>query len=375
MTAAVPTAAAAPPPRLLIPPTLSTLAEPAGFGARIGILSGATMGTRWTVKLLLPAATEPEVFRAGIQQRLDRVVAQMSSRDRGSDLRRYNRAPAGHRQTLAPGAVGGAGDCGAQRWRLRDPTAGAPVELWCFGASPARIAPRRTLMRSRRRGSAADGRCCLWDRAASALMQPGGIALDLYGIAKGYGVDCVFEYLQGCGLQHVLVEVGGELRGCGCKPDGRPWWVAQERPPGAESLAQTRVALHAQAIATSGDYLRYFEAAGRRYSHTLDPRTALPVDGRVAAVTVLHRSCMYADAWATAPTVLGAEAGLALAKAQGLAAAFVCAAARPVAARPSAAPMRRCWNERRERRAARIRMEPRAGTCRRRYLINHRARP
>jgi FAD:protein FMN transferase len=147
-------------------------------------------------------------------------------------------------------------------------------------------------------------------------------------------VDLVAEYLLRCGLRHVLVEVGGELRGHGVRPDGQPWWVALEQPPsaappsvapaGAAGSCQTVVALHGLAVATTGDYRRCFEHRGRRYGHTIDPRSGRPVAHALASVTVLHRTCMLADALSTAITVLGPDQGLAFATARGIAALLVC---------------------------------------------------
>ena len=124
--------------------------------------------------------------------------------------------------------------------------------------------------------------------------------------------------LRSMELRDFLVEIGGELRGEGVRPDGQPWWVDLEPVPGSR-LAPLRAALHGLSIATSGDYRRSFAHGGRDYAHTLDPRTGRPLDNGVASVTVLHPSCMLADAWATALTVLG-PAGMALAEREGLAA-------------------------------------------------------
>ncbi|HWU94416.1 MAG TPA: FAD:protein FMN transferase, partial [Sphingomonas sp.] len=141
--------------------------------------------------------------------------------------------------------------------------------------------------------------------------------LDFSGIAKGHGVDRVAEMLRSMELPDFLIEVGGELRGEGIKPDGQPWWVDLEPVPGS-SLAPLRAALHGLSVATSGDYRRSFAHDGRDYAHTLDPRTGRPLENGIASVTVLHSSCMLADAWATALTVLGPE-GMALAERDGLA--------------------------------------------------------
>lgn len=112
------------------------------------------------------------------------------------------------------------------------------------------------------------------------------------------------------------------MLGRGVMPDGQPWWIGLEQPPGAPA-PRTVAALVDIAVATSGDWRRAFEHEGRLYPHTIDGRTGRPIDNGVASVTVFHASAMNADAWATALTVLGAEEGLALAAAHGLAAQIV----------------------------------------------------
>ena len=124
-------------------------------------------------------------------------------------------------------------------------------------------------------------------------------------------------------MKSYLVEVGGELRGTGAKPDGQPWWVELERPPTANDAEHTVVALHDLAVATSGDYRRFFDHDGRRYAHTLDPATGAPVRHATVSVTVLAKDCMSADAWATALTVMAPDAALAFAAAHDLAALIV----------------------------------------------------
>ncbi|MFD1959940.1 FAD:protein FMN transferase [Novosphingobium panipatense] len=112
------------------------------------------------------------------------------------------------------------------------------------------------------------------------------------GIAKGFAVDALAALLQDHGYGHALVEIGGELVGRGLRPDGDPWWVDLETP--SNMAAPLRVALHQLAVATSGDYVRGH--------HTIDPRSGAPVE-HAMAVSVIHSSAMWADAWATALSV------------------------------------------------------------------------
>ena len=144
--------------------------------------------------------------------------------------------------------------------------------------------------------------------------------VDLCGIAKGFAVDLVADTLREHGIHHALVEIGGELRGHGVKPDGSPWWVGIDRSGNAGTTTEPMlVALHDLAIATSGCE-RSFVSGGRHFSHTLDSRTGYPIANGMIAATVLHRSCMEADAYATALMVLGPDAAIDFAVAHDLAA-------------------------------------------------------
>ena len=96
-----------------------------------------------------------------------------------------------------------------------------------------------------------------------------------------------------------------------------------EQPDAAPGTVAAGLSLSDVAVATSGDYRNYFELDGRRYSHSIDPRSGWPTDHDLVSVTVIHTSAMHADAWATALTVLGAEAATRVAQQQGLAVYFI----------------------------------------------------
>lgn len=309
--------------RILIPLTLNPeLLQDHGPGAALHALQGDTMGTSWSVKLVAQAAALPQL-RLGIQRELDRVVAQMSHWEPQSDLSRYNRAAAGTWQALPAEfceVLSCALQCAQDSGGAYDPTIGPLVDLWGFGPMLRRSAPPADDEIEAARACVGWSRVRL-DADTRRAWQPGGIQLDLSSIAKGYGVDQVARYLQAAGVDHYLVEVGGELRGQGCKPDGQPWWVALERP--SAELAETLIALHGLSVATSGDYRRYFESGGQRYAHTLDPRSGRPVTHALASVTVLHADCVQADALATVLSVLDPQEGYAHARQRDLAVLFV----------------------------------------------------
>lgn len=312
--------------RVLVPLTVSGTRPPAGSG--LHELAGATMGTTWSARVML-APGAASALAEQLQQQLDEVVAQMSHWAPDSDLSRYNSAPAGSWQRL-PEAF--AQVLGYALWTASasagayDPCAGALVNLWGFGAqrrydqdgfhAPSDQAVHA--LRDRR-----DRHKVQFDAVNRLLLQPGGAQLDLSSVAKGFAVDQLARWLDAQGLQHYLVEVGGELRGAGVKADGEPWWVALESVPDLPGDEQTVVALHDLAVATSGDYRRHFQHGRWRASHTIDPRTGYPIRNGVASVTVIHRECMAADALSTALSVLGPEDGLLFAERHQLAARFL----------------------------------------------------
>ena len=278
-------------------------------------LNGTALGTVWRVRFAAHEGIDHSSIRAAIQHRLARIVVEMSQWEPASLLSTFNRAAAGTWFTLPPDfatVMAAALSVAEQSGGAFDPTHGRAAALLGYGAEtvarPASAAELDEVL------SAAGWQRLAFDRTTRRLRQPGGLWLDFSGIAKGYAVDALADLLAEQGIADALVEIGGELAGRGLKPDGQPWWVDLEAPPGA-ALAPLRVGLHEQAVATSGDYVRG--------AHTIDPRTGRPLDARVASVSVIHDSAMLADAWATALTVLGVEVGMDLAARHGVAARFV----------------------------------------------------
>jgi FAD:protein FMN transferase len=137
-----------------------------------------------------------------------------------------------------------------------------------------------------------------------------GIQFDFNAIAQGFSVDLIGEFLKSEGITSYLVDVGGEVLGSGVKPDGEHWKVGIEKPSdnsqyGADLKAIVK--LEDKAIATSGNYRKFYEKEGVKYSHTIDPSTGFPVQHTLLSVSVLANNCAMADAWATAFMVMGLE--------------------------------------------------------------------
>ena len=263
-------------------------------------MTGTALGTSWSAAVVAP----PSGLRDGLEATLRQIVASMSQWDSGSALSRFNRSKPGEWVQLPNdlahvlrvaldihGASGGA----------FDPACGTLADLWGFGPSG-------------RRESIPD------DQEISAALETSGaryieledcrarrqapVRLDLSGIAKGHAVDRLAQTCRLAGVEDFLVEIGGEFIGSGIKPNGNPWWVDIEAPPGV-SVDAIRIGMHDTAVATSGDYRRYVHTEARRLSHSIDPRTGRPTENDIVSATVLAANCMTADGWATAFTVMG----------------------------------------------------------------------
>ncbi len=294
---------------------------------RLTALSGATMGTTYSVKITdAPASLDPARLRATVEASLKAVNDRMSTYRPASELSRFNAAATTDWVSVSP-STRAVIDVGLRVSRLTggafDPTIGPLVDLWGFGPAPGRShAPAGGEV------AAALARTGHWNittrSGASALRKSeAGLGVDLSGIAKGFAVDELATLLERAGVGQYLVEIGGELRGRGLSPRGSPWRVGVERPAGARGTVQRVVRLDAGALATSGDTHNFFEGGGRRFSHIIDPRTGRPVAHGLASVTVIAETAMAADALSTALMVMGPEAGMELAAREGIAAFFL----------------------------------------------------
>ncbi|MEZ5560763.1 MAG: FAD:protein FMN transferase [Pseudomonadales bacterium] len=289
---------------------------------------GSTMGTYYQV-----TARCPGDVREPIESELAGVNAEMSTYLEDSDLSRFNQAPVGSwvavPETLVQVVVA-ALELSRESAGAFDVTVGPLVNLWGFG--PGGHGPRGTqaaealpdpaqieAMRQR------VGYRFLEARAQPpALRKSADLYVDLSAIAKGHGVDRVVQRLLAAGCDAALVDVGGEVRGVGSGPGGRPWRIGIEVPdPQRYGAIERIIELRDLAVATSGDYRNFIEISGQRYSHTIDPRTGRPVSHALASVTVLHASTMWADGYATLLNVLGPEQGMAFARAHELAVLFL----------------------------------------------------
>jgi FAD:protein FMN transferase len=266
--------------------------------------SGPTMGTSYTIRL----ASEPESLPlAALQQRVEARLAlvndQMSTYLPNSEVSRFNRHPCDVWFDVSADTAFVVA-AGLEISRLTDGafdvTVGPLVNLWSFGPDrrPRGIPPEEEIQAAQARVGYADLDVRLDPPALRKRRE--GLEVDLSAIAKGFAVDAVAGLLDEQGIEHYLVEIGGEVRTRGRRPDAGAWRVGIERPVAGTRQVHCVVELESQALATSGDYRNFFVWQDQTYSHSIDPRTGWPVSRGVASVAVLSDSAMRADAWATA---------------------------------------------------------------------------
>jgi FAD:protein FMN transferase len=294
-------------------------------------ITGPTMGTYYAVKVVQPAAgLDTAALRAGVEQVLAAVIAEISTYEPESELSRLNRNPstdwvpvsANLYRVIAAGQRISALSGGAF-----DVTVGPLVNLWGFGPEErldAVPAPEQVRAALERVGY---GKLELRADPPALRKQRGDIYIDLSALGEGYGADRLAAYLDGLGATNYMAAIAGTMRVRGTNAKRRPWGIAVEQPTPGQQAVQRILPVTDQAVSTSGDYRNFFEADGQRFSHHIDPKTGAPVAQRLASTTVIRPagadSAMMADGFATALLVLGEQRGPALAASEILAAYFI----------------------------------------------------
>jgi len=186
-----------------------------------------------------------------------------------------------------------------------DPTALPLMKLWNWKAQPP-VVPTEEAVRAARE---LVGWNKIQRRPGGIFLPRAGMLLDLGGIGKEYAVDRVLTMGLQRGLTNLLVDFGQDVRVHGRPPNGEKWIIGLEDPhqPGQ---CWTAVAVDNEAVATSGDYVRHFVHAGKRFGHIVDPRTGYPVDNGVLAVSIVAPHCTFAGILSTAAFILGPQEGL-----------------------------------------------------------------
>jgi len=290
-------------------------------------IRGETMGTTYSIKISpSPEKSVLDELHRKIDTRLEEINNEMSTWRDDSELSRFNKfqkndwfpvsketaivvTEALRIAKLSDGAF--------------DPTVLPLVNLWSFGKVETKkeIPDEHKIQEVLRH---------IGYRKIRVRLEPPALqktdietSLDLSAIAKGFGVDQIDQLLQQEGYANFLVEIGGEIRTRGLKTKKQHWTIGIQSPKMPQPKVYLKVSLSNQSMATSGNYRNYFEVDGKRFSHTINPKTGKPVEHHLASVSVITDDCMTADALATTFMVLGTEKGLELAKRRNIAAYFL----------------------------------------------------
>lgn len=263
----------------------------------------AAMGTRCELRIYAPDSASAGMAFAAALAEVERIERKYSRYDPDSFVSEINRAgAAGGSIELDPetaALIDHAFACYVKSGGLFDITAGVLLHVWDFKSGRLPVAGAVEAILPRIGLDKLD-----WQPPDLSFRVP-GVEIDLGGIGKEYAVDRATQVLREAGITHGLVDFGGDIAVLGPYPDGKPWRIGLRHPREATSLAAEAV-LCKGGLATSGDYERCIEIAGKRYGHILDPRTGWPVEG-LASVTVLAESCLLAGSVATIAMLKGRD--------------------------------------------------------------------
>ena len=279
------------------------------------------MGTSYTLRFYasdeLSETQTLELFKQ-VEEELALVNRQMSTYDPESELSRFNAQGKSEWFEVSgdlANVVGLANEVSTKTSGAFDVTVGPLVDLWGFGPDgrPEQVPDAKSVKSALK---------LVGYEAVESRSSPGGLKkedpktrVDLSAIAKGHGVDRVCDLFEAAGIESYFVEIGGEVRTKGGKPDGEPWRVGIQNPTVEQVDAPLRILeLEDLALATSGNYRNFYFRDGKFFSHTIDPGTGFPVKHRIVSASVVAEECALADAVATAMMTLGFERGLEVAE-------------------------------------------------------------
>ncbi|WP_440589895.1 FAD:protein FMN transferase [Pseudoalteromonas pernae] len=285
------------------------------------LLQGKTMGTTYNIKLYAPEQKlKNNTLHSDIEAALKDVNQSMSTYIPNSEINQFNRLGADEVLAISDDfrvVVAESIRLGFATKTL-DVTMGPLIDLWGFG--PDKKPTQRPSQEALDSMIANIGVDKLTLNEQGLSKSVAGLELSFSATAKGFGIDKVAELLEQKGITDYMVEIGGEMRIAGHKPNDKAWVIAIEQPdaPKGERRIHRTLELGSMGIATSGDYRIFYEMDGEVYTHLIDPQTGMPIKHDLVSVTVLHPSAMTADGLATALTVMGTERAKAYAEANNL---------------------------------------------------------
>ena len=310
--------------RLILLICLSLSLVACGPSSEVREFAGQQQGTTYHIKVVIdPSKTSERGLRDRIDEIFARVDLAVSNYRDDSELSRFN-----HQKTTnwVPVSAELAYLTSLAR-EVSDKTKGCfdltikPLfDLWGFSKTgPQKVPPDSEIRRVLKHIGMGRIEVDLPGRRMRKLDPE--IQLDLSSIGQGYTVGEIATALEQLGVVNYLVEIGGELKVRGRKPDGSHWRVAVEKPSPFSKEIQSLIdvrQIQGTAIMTAGTYRHYFEQEGQVYSHIMDPRSGRPVTHNLLSVTILHEDPTLADLWDTALLCVGEEEALKIAQNENL---------------------------------------------------------
>jgi thiamine biosynthesis lipoprotein len=277
------------------------------FGARaygqadLMVVSGYAQGTTYQIKYV-------DAQRRDVKKSIDSLLktfdSALSLYDENSELSLFNRSHAVRfRSPFLLPILAKSKEIHASTEGLFDPTVMPLIEAYGFGPGGQRSNAQPFDLDSVRK---LVGFQKVDFDSVSVWKSEENVKLDFNAIAQGYSVDVVCDYLYGMGISDFLVEIGGELRGRGAKPDGSLWRVGISNPLHTKELMAT-VDIKDRALATSGNYRNHYVREGVTYTHIVNPLTCQPAVSDILSITVLAPDAMTADGYATGFLLMGIE--------------------------------------------------------------------
>jgi FAD:protein FMN transferase len=303
-------------------------------GAEPMVLRGTTMGTTYQIKFVAASkSTGVTGLHADVESILAEIDRQMSTYRPDSEVSRFNERAAGEWFPVSAAVaevVSAAQEISEKTDGALDVTVGPLVRLWHFGppekqgdGAKSEFTPPNDEALVAAREHVGYENLEMRTSPPSLRKKIHELEVDLSSIASGYAIDRLAALLEEKQIDDFMIEIGGEVRAAGRRPDAAPWRVAIERPTINRRAMHSAIPLVDSAIATAGDYQKFFEFGGRRYSHIIDPSNGRPIEQALVSVTVAADTCMAADGWDTPLVVLGPERGYECAERHGIAALFI----------------------------------------------------
>lgn len=287
-----------------------------GGKSELVVITGNTMGTTYSIKIVdNKKEITPAEIKKEVEVVLKEVNRQMSTWQKDSEITLFNNSDSTDWVNVSKDfafVVNEALEISKLSEGYFDITVMPLVNAWGFGPTKELIEPTKEKLDEIREFVGFEKIDVRLNPAQIKKSNP-NTSIDLSAIAKGFGVDKVFDLLEKLGFENFFVEIGGEVRAKGKNIKNHYWRIGIASPDIDGTLTNV-LTLNNLAVATSGDYRNYRELNGKRISHTINPKTEKPVSHNLASVTVVAKTCYEADALATAFNTMGKDMAMGIAE-------------------------------------------------------------